>query len=117
MTKPSGPTNVQKRMLARKLWQTKRPIWRDVSKRLLGVSKNRVEINLAKINRLTQKGETIVIPGKVLANGDLDKSITIACYAISKSALAKLNASKSKRITIEELVEKNPTGSGVRIIT
>ncbi|MCF2141719.1 MAG: 50S ribosomal protein L18e [Candidatus Lokiarchaeota archaeon] len=116
MTTPTGPSNFYIRKLARKLWKTKRPIWRDVSKRLMAPQKNRVEINLAKINRLTQKGETIIVPGKVLANGTLEKSLTIACKAISKSARDKVAASKSELLTIEELLEKNPTGKGVRII-
>jgi len=114
--KPTGPTNVQKRMLARKLWKTKRRIWRDVSDRLMAPQKNRVEKNLSAINNVTSKGDTIVIPGKVLSDGYLDKAITVACYAISSSALKKLEASGSKRITIEELLEKNPSGSGVKII-
>ena len=116
MTHPTGPSNVYIRKLARKLWKTKRPIWRDVSKRLMAPQKNRVEVNLAKLERLTQQGETIVVPGKILANGTLEKSLTIACKAISKSAREKIAASKSKLITIEELLEKNPTGTGVRII-
>ena len=116
MTHPTGPSNIHIRMLARKLWKTQRPIWRDVSKRLMAPQRNRVELNLAKINSLTQKGDTIVVPGKVLATGNVDKSITIACYKMSKSALVKLKASKSNVLTIEELVEKNPTGTGVRIL-
>lgn len=116
MQQPTGPSNVLKRMLARKLWKTKRRIWRDVSERLMGTTKNRIEVNLYRINKATEKGDTIVVPGKVLANGTLDASITIACWSISSSASKKVTQSGSNVITIDELLEKNPTGSGVKII-
>ena len=116
MAKITGPSNIHKRMLARKLWKTQRPVWRDVSKRLMAPQKNRVETNLGVIDRVAKEGDVIVIPGKVLGIGVVSKPITIACYAISKSAVKKLEASNIKRLTIEELVEQNPEGKGVRII-
>lgn len=116
MPKITGPSNIHKRMLARKLWKTKHAIWRDVSKRLMAPQKNRVEKNLGDINRITTDGDVIVIPGKILGNGALSKSITIASYAISKSAAVKLKASKIEHLTIEELVDRHPDGKGVRII-
>ena len=114
--KPTGPSNVLKRMLARNLWKTKKPIWRAVSQKLMAPAKNRVEKNVGAINNVVNDGDIIVIPGKVLADGMLTKKITVACYAISASALKKLEQSGSQRMTIEELVEKYPSGKGVRII-
>ena len=117
MAKITGPSNISKRMLARKLWKTQRPIWRDVSKRLMAPQRNRVEKNLGDINRVTNSGDVIVVPGKILGIGAISKSdLTIACYAISKSARVKLEASKINPLTIEELLEKHPEGKGVRII-
>jgi large subunit ribosomal protein L18e len=116
MVKPTGPSNALKRILARKLWQTKRRIWRDVSDRLMAPVKNRVEVNLYRLARVTKNGDTVVIPGKILGNGTLSTNITIACWSISSSAAQKITSSGSKVITIEELLEKNPTGSGVKII-
>jgi large subunit ribosomal protein L18e len=116
MTKATGPTNVLKRKLARNLWQTKRRIWRDVSERLMAPARSAVEVNLYRLSKITKKGDTVIIPGKILAVGELTESITIACYSISKSAVDKVKASGSKLMTIEDLLAKNPTGSGVRII-
>ena len=115
-SKVTGPSNIQKRMLARKLWKTKRRIWRDVSKYLMAPQKNRVEKNLGDLHNVTNEGDVVIVPGKVLANGTLTKKITIACYSISKSAANKLEASKIKRISIEQLMDENPSGKGVRII-
>src|SRR6056297_17707 len=114
--KPTGPSDRIKRKLARKLWTTKKRIWRDVSDYLMAPKKNRVNIKLYRLNKNTKDGETVVIPGKVLANGDLDHKLTIACYNLSKSAYEKIKSSGSERITIEELYERNPSGSNVKII-
>lgn len=116
MVKVTGPTNVLKRKLARTLWKTKRRIWRDVSDRLMAPARKSVEINLLRLGKITQKGDTIVVPGKILAVGELNQAITIACYAISKAAVDKVKKSGSKIMTIEQLLAQNPTGSGVRII-
>ena len=114
-SKVTGP-HTQKRMLARKLWKTKRRIWRDVSEYLMAPQKNRVEKNLGDLHSVSNDGDVVIIPGKVLANGQLAKKITIACYSISKAAAKKLNESNIKRISIEQLLEENPAGTGVRII-
>ena len=116
MVKATGPTNVLKRKLARTLWKTKRRIWRDVSERLTAPARQAVEINLMRLARITKQGDTVVIPGKILAVGELKESITIACYAISKAAVDKIKASGSTVMTIENLLRQNPSGSGVRII-
>jgi large subunit ribosomal protein L18e len=114
--KPTGPSNIWKRKLARMLWKTKISIWRDVSERLMAPARQFPVVNLYRLAKITKKGETVVIPGKVLAVGQLTEPITIACYAISKEAVERVKASGSKLITIEELIKQNPKGSGVKII-
>lgn len=111
----TGPSNYYTRKLIRDLWKTKRRIWRKLSKKLSGSRKNRLEANLYRINKKTKENDVIVIPGKVLANGDLDHKITIACLAYSKAAQQKIEVSGSKLITIEELLEQNPEGKNVKI--
>ncbi len=113
--KITGPSNYYVRKLIRDLWKTKINIWRIVSKKLSGSRRNSVKANLYRINKKTKKNDIIVIPGKVLGIGDLDHPITIACLNSSKSAKKKIESSGSKLITIEQLLEQNPKGSGVQI--
>ena len=47
--------------------------------------------------------------------GELDHTITIACLDCSKSARQKIESSGSNLISIEELLEQNPKGSGVKV--
>ncbi len=116
--KPTGPSNYYKRKLARTLWKTKRRIWRDVSKRIFKPRKNKVEVNLFKINNKTKNGDVIVVPGKILGMGTLDHSVTIACLNASKSVkkIIENSLTESKIISIQELLSTNPSGSNVKII-
>jgi large subunit ribosomal protein L18e len=113
--KITGPSNYYQRKLIRDLWKTQIKIWRTISKKLSGPRKNMVKANLYRINKNTRKNDIIVIPGKVLGIGELNHTLTIACLEYSKSAKKKIEASGSKLISIEELLEQNPKGTGVKI--
>ncbi len=91
-------------------------IWFAVAEHLSKPSRQRVAVNLSRINRCTEKSETIIVPGKVLASGTLDHAVTVAAFDASSKAKEKLAAVKAKYLSIAELVEKNPQGSNVRII-
>jgi large subunit ribosomal protein L18e len=113
--KITGPSNYYERKLIRDLWKTQIKIWKTISKKISGPRKNRVKVNLYRINKKTKKNDIIVIPGKVLGMGELNHSLTIACLSYSKSAKRKIEASGSKLIMIKDLLEQNPTGTGVKI--
>jgi large subunit ribosomal protein L18e len=91
-------------------------VWRSVAEKLSKPSRQRISVNLSKINRCTEKNATIVVPGKVLASGTLDHAVTVAAFDASDKAKEKLAAAKAKYLTITELMEKNPEGSNVTIM-
>ena len=76
-----------------------------------------VKVNLNKINKLSKANEVVVVPGKVLGDGSMDHKITLAAFSYSESAKNKLLESKIKILTIDDLLENNPTGTNVKIIT
>jgi large subunit ribosomal protein L18e len=92
------------------------PIWADVADYLAKTRSQRVAVNLSSINRNTDKAAVVVVPGKILASGTLDHAVTVASFEASAQAKAKLEAAKSKYLTIKELMEQNPKGSNVKII-
>ena len=91
-------------------------IWLDVAEYLSKPSRQRLAVNLSRINRHTEKNSTVVVPGKILATGTLDHAVTVAAFSISEKAKEKLAAAKAKYLSISELVEHNPKGSNVKII-
>ena len=96
--------------------ETGAAIWRDVAKRLEKPRRNWGEANLSKLERYANDGETVLVPGKVLAAGSISKKLTVAAYSFSEKAKAEIAAAGGNTMTLMELVAKNPKGSGVRIM-
>ncbi len=115
-TKATNPEIIQLIKLLKKQSREKQAaIWLDVAENLAKPSRQRVAVNLSKINRYTEKGATIVVPGKVLASGALEHAVTVAAFGASGKAKEKLAAAKAKYLSIPELIEKNPQGTNVTI--
>ncbi len=92
------------------------PIWLKLAKLALKKSASKRVVNLTQINDVTKEGEVIVVPGKVLGTGNLAHKITISSFSISNSAAKKIIESGGNIIAFKEMIEKFPTGKGVRII-
>jgi len=112
-----GPTNYQMQLLLQELEPKVKDnrFWRRIVKDLKKPSRQRRVVNLYKINKFVKEGETIIVPGKVLSVGDLDKKVDIAALNFSNGAKEKINA-KGKAMTIQELLQSNPDGKKVRIM-
>jgi large subunit ribosomal protein L18e len=91
-------------------------IWRDIARRLERPRRNWAEVNISRLELYANDGDTIVVPGKVLGAGSLSKKLTVAAFRLSDSARNMIENAGGRNITIEELVEENPSGSGVRIM-
>jgi large subunit ribosomal protein L18e len=116
-TKSANPELIQLiRFLKKQGREKEAGVWRDVAKHLAKSRQQRAAVNLSRINRYTQKGDAVVVPGKLLGAGVLDHSVTVAAFSASEMAKEKLKAAKAKYLSIPELVEKNPTGAKVKIL-
>ncbi|MDW7732492.1 MAG: 50S ribosomal protein L18e [Methanolobus sp.] len=91
-------------------------IWKDVAIRLERPRQNYAEVNLSKINRYANENETVLIPGKVLGSGVIGKAATVAALSFSSTAKEKITGLGGKCLTIEQILEENPKGSGIRIL-
>jgi large subunit ribosomal protein L18e len=91
-------------------------IWLDLAEYLSKTRSQRIAVNLSTINRNTKRADTVVVPGKILGSGNINHSLTVASFAASEKAKAKVVAAKGKYISIPELLEKNPKGANVKII-
>ncbi|MFX1295016.1 MAG: 50S ribosomal protein L18e [Promethearchaeota archaeon] len=107
----------RRRRLIRSLTKTKRKFWRNVSEFLEKSRKNRVIVNLGKIDAFTENNDTVLIPGKVLSSGSLTHSVIIAAFAYSTKAKKQIIKAGGEYVFIEELIKRNPTGSKVKILT
>lgn len=91
-------------------------IWKDVAERLAKPKRKRIAVNVSRLNRYTEKKETIVVPGKVIGTGKIDHQITVAAFSFSENAKEKIKAARGKTTSLIQLIKKNPKGSNVKII-
>jgi large subunit ribosomal protein L18e len=90
-------------------------VWQDVADRLEKPRRTHAEVNLGRIERYAQEDETVVVPGKVLGSGVLQKNVTVAAVDFSKTARTKIEQ-VGDAVALERIAERNPDGSGVRVI-
>jgi len=102
--------------LRKKSREANAPIWRRVMELLERPKRRRVAVNISKINRYSKEGDIVVVPGKVLGSGSINHKVIIGAYDYSVTAYKKLKDSGCVILSIKELVEKYPKGSGVKII-
>ena len=90
-------------------------VWQDVADRLEKPRRTHAEINLGRIERYAQEDETVVVPGKVLGSGALEKSVTVAAVDFSSTARKKIDQ-VGETVSLEQVVQNNPEGSNVRVL-
>lgn len=91
-------------------------VWRDVATRLEKPRRTHAEVNLSRIERYANEDETVVVPGKVLGSGVLQKSVTVAAVDFSSSAQTKIQHADGETVHLEQAVQNNPDGANVRVI-
>ena len=90
-------------------------IWKAVALDLEKPTRQRGEVNLSKISRVANDNETVVVPGKVLASGELTRKVTIAAFKFSRKAVEKI-VKNGRAISIMQLLKDNPKGKNTRIM-
>lgn len=108
-------TNTRLKCLVEDLSKKEEKVWKDLAWRLSRPRKNFSSINITRINRYAKDKESIVVPGKVLGNGNLEKTVFVSALSFSCEAEQKIKKAGGKCMTIEELVRENPKGSNLRI--
>src|SRR3989344_6034565 len=82
--------------------------WLEVASILSSPRRNKISVNLEKIEKETKEGDSVVIPGKVLGDGSISKKIRVAALGFSKEAKEKLKSKKCEIVTILQEIKINP---------
>ncbi len=77
--------------------------------------KNKVEVNVSRIQRHAEDGDTVLVPGKLLGSGRLDKDVEVAAFDATSSAKKIVKESGDFKF-IEDLVKENPEGKKVKLM-
>jgi large subunit ribosomal protein L18e len=90
-------------------------VWQDIADRLEKPRRTHAEVNLGRIERYAKEDETVVVPGKVLGSGVLEKNVTVAAVDFSSTARTKIEQ-VGDAVALEQVLDGNPEGSNVRVI-
>ena len=88
----------------------------DVAGILSSPKINRVNLNLNEINEKAKDGETILVPGKVLSQGEIEKKIKVIAFSFSEKAKEKILKAKGEVSSISDEIKKNPEAKGIKIL-
>jgi large subunit ribosomal protein L18e len=115
----SNKTNPRLQQLIAELKSTSREsdaaVWADIADRLEKPRRTHAEVNLGRIERYAQDDETVIVPGKVLGSGVLQKNVTVAAVNFSGTARKKIDQ-VGDAVQLEQILDNNPEGSNVRVI-
>lgn len=91
-------------------------LWKDIAERLEKSKDGIVEVNVGRISRYANTGETVIVPGIVLGSGDIDEPINVAALYFSETAKKKITDAGGRILSLEELMKENSKGTNVRIM-
>jgi large subunit ribosomal protein L18e len=111
-TKRKINLNLVKTILAAK----KHKEWLKVAEVLSRPRRKRTNLNLKEINKKLEKNKTIVVPGKVLSQGEINQKIKITALNFSEKAKDKLLKANCEVSDILTEIKKNPGGKGIQIL-
>lgn len=70
-------------------------------------TRKRITLNLDEINKKIKEEKTVIVPGKVLGKGQIDKKVKIIALNFSANALEKLKKEKIETSTIDRELKHN----------
>lgn len=91
-------------------------LWARVAEDLERPSRHRRIVNLSRLARHTKANDIVIIPGKLLASGELKHSVTVAAWKFSDGAKEKVKQANGTAIEILDFIKKNPDVKKVKII-
>ncbi|KXA91469.1 50S ribosomal protein L18e [candidate division MSBL1 archaeon SCGC-AAA259A05] len=120
MGKRKGPSNPALRRLIRRLRKKNKEsegdIWGELADRLNRSNRSRAEVNIGQLNRYTGKGDSVVVPGKVLGSGRLDHPLSVTAFNFSNQAKKRIEVAEGETLSIEGLLDRNPEGENILLM-
>ena len=86
----------------------------NLAKKLSGPTRKQKDINMNQLNELEDKH--ILIVGRVLGQGTLNKKLAVSALGFSEQAKEKLKKAGCGFKLINQEIEDNPTLKGVKIL-
>lgn len=93
------------------------PVWRAVAEQLEKPNRVHPDVNVEELQRVADEDATlVVVPGKVLGGGYLDRSLSVAAWNFSSTAEEKIDDAGGRTLLLPDAVEEHPDGEGVQVV-
>jgi large subunit ribosomal protein L18e len=94
----------------------KKKNWLEIAGLISSPRANMSMISIDRLDKEAKDGETIIVPGKVLSQGELNKKIKVVALGFSEMARKKIATAKGETSNILEEIKRNPDAKGMRIL-
>src|SRR3989338_268429 len=105
MPHPTGPTDPSTRALISAFNKRKEKFYLALARRLAKPTRSKVPVNVSKISKFANS-EPVVVPGKVLGSGQINKPVTVYALSFSKEAERKITSSGGKCLSLRDVDKK-----------
>jgi large subunit ribosomal protein L18e len=95
---------------------SKKPIYRRAVKMLSKKTSQLVEVNVGKLDTISAEGGVLLVPGKVLGEGEVSKELHVGAVAFTGSAAQKISSAGGEALLIKDFVAKYGEGKGVFLV-
>lgn len=111
MPHPTGPTNPELKKLAIALHKTKKKEYQTLAKMLTQPRRKKTAVNLFTIEEIAKHEgkDRIVVPWKVLGEGELSVPVNVYAWAFAKSARDKIIEAGGQCFTLADLLKEDPS--------
>ncbi len=94
----------------------KKDSWKELAHKISIPRRKRTDLNLNEINFLASDDDLVVVPGKVLGMGNIEKKIKISALGYSENAKKKLKQAKIEFNFLNEEIKSNPNAKKIKIL-
>ena len=110
----------QKQLLVQELKkvsnENKVPLWKRVALELEKPTRRQRVVNLSKLEKFATEKDIVIVPGKVLGDGELVKKLTVVAHMFSKKAIEKITALGGKVYLLENFLKENPKPKQAKLL-
>lgn len=93
-----------------------KPVYKRAAKMLSKKNNQLVEVNVGKLDAVSSKGNVLLVPGKVLGEGDVSKKLYVGAVAFTASAIQKITSAGGEALLMKDFVVKFGESKGVFLV-
>ena len=108
MPHPTGPTDPNLLRLIIDLKKEKNKSYSVLAKHLQESRRAKRAVNVGKINKLAQSKHSYAVPGKILAEGNITKPVTVYAWSYSAAAKDKIQRAGGECMSLHDLLKGKP---------